>query len=284
MRKIKWQVAGSRREGRYLTKMLSEGYVLESTSRGFYQFKVISDPQQYQLIREFSDQPIDQENKTALIELGLAAITQRRLPGPGQAYYLVYSYPLALPDEKAKANNDDGFSDISGDFAIERAYRQRQVDKRRFIQTGFAFLLACCWGLSLIPGLSETLAVFFLLAPLLLIPLVWLAPFVATTSARRRLRQLKSQNSDYQSSWLPTLTVTLHSQRQVPLMEKLTYIGTWRLINQQKKNGTATYIYQLKSLMSEDDIKAAIQEMLQIPETEIRIVTSWGLYGIGGMF
>lgn len=282
MRKFKWWAAGSKGEGRYLTNMLAKGAVLTSVGGCWYHFETIKEPQQYRLIREFARQPLEEAFKESLAESGTAVILQHRLPGPGKPYYLIYSYPLlATTDTEPPSTKAAGYADISGDPAVELAYRTQQQDKRRFIQAGLSFVIACFWGLAMVPDLPERLVNALLLLPLVLLPFVWFLPLLTGLTKRRRIRQLQRQADSYPQAWLPTLTVTFSRQPKEPAIQELAYVGEWRLVTRQEKNGTGTYIYRLRSLMNEDDIKAATREILGLPDDDIRIVSSWGLYGIG---
>ena len=126
----------------------------------------------------------------------------------------------------------------------------------------------------MVPDLPERLVNALLLLPLVLLPFVWFLPLLTGLAKRRRIRQLQRQADSYPQAWLPTLTVTFSHQPKEPAIQELAYVGEWRLVTRQEKNGTGTYIYQLRSLMNEDDIKAAAREILGLPDDDIRIVSS----------
>lgn len=282
MKKIRFFAPGSAKEGRFLQEQLMTGRVLTRVSLCHYEFSIVN--KKYQLVREFSNSCLSttqlQEIQT---ELALASLVQHPLTKFGKHYWLLYSYVPA--SEQQNTVTIDGYADFTGDPQIELAYRQKRLDLFLIWQCLLSFSFACIWSLwsigefGIFSDISKALNQTLLRVPFFIyLLIIWLLPLLWKLPIKQRIRQILTMQGDSTNEWSPELMVILNNPKTTPNISELAFIGNWRLLS-HKKN---IFTYRLRSLMNEDDIRTNIALLLEIPEDNIQIVSSWGLFGIGG--
>ncbi|WP_440894803.1 hypothetical protein ACS127_09500 [Amphibacillus sp. Q70] len=187
---------------------------------------------------------------------------------------MIYTY--FEKDKETILNNNNDMSD-----AVELNYLKKFSDNFKALRTGVTFLGVLLWFLLILIVEYSTLSMglWKMTIPSSLLLTLWIFTPIYMRAISKRIAILREKTGDFSGIWAPTWVIKIKNQQQTPEIDKLSYLGNWRLGSTSDKK--QEYYYQLQSHFSEEDIKQNISSVLNIDANNIKVISSVGLYPIG---
>ncbi|AVK61736.1 hypothetical protein C5Z25_08070 [Lactobacillus sp. CBA3605] len=262
MRRYRTMIKGSATELTWLNKMAQKGWLLAGITGNWYQFTATK--AHYRLFSEY----VNTEVVTALT--GKPAIFEILATVPLKAPKMQVIYTGSTQPEVQQARVDQQDAQIQ--LKIVLGMRAHQLNLMNIaIYAGLVIIIA----LLFIMGVQRFDSVF---GPIILIELA-LIGFRALRAKKlqRVANQLRVRTQNYDGAWKPTMHIFLKKMPADLDVEKLASLGDWMLVGNDKKG---TYWYDLHTLASEAEIRAALKPVLPAGVT-VNVMSWLGLAPIG---